>query len=84
MNDKKILNYEVLVKTKTEILSNVEEQKLLEIIDWLIKQTKKVNKYREALKFYADESIYYSKNKQRAEITLDYGEKARKVLEDKE
>ncbi|QBK26720.1 hypothetical protein [Ureibacillus thermophilus] len=48
---------------------------------WLMELAEKAEKFRKALEFYADESIYSAKNKERAEITLDYGEKARKALE---
>lgn len=50
-------------------------------IKWLVEQAEKAEKYREALEFYADENIYSARNKERAEITLDYGEKARQALE---
>lgn len=64
-------------------LFELQDQKRFEIIDQLVKQAEKVEKYREALEFYADENIYSARNKERAEITLDYGEKARKALEGK-
>lgn len=62
---------------------NIDFGQLLESVGvQLIKELREENKrLREALEFYADESIYSARNKERAEITLDYGEKARKALE---
>jgi membrane-anchored protein YejM (alkaline phosphatase superfamily) len=85
MSDKEMLfyakAYRTLTKATAEISNNSEDQKRFEIIDWLVKQAEKTEKYREALEFYADESIYSARNKERAEITFDYGEKARQALE---
>ena len=82
-----------LFEESQERLSKVEyvEELEKELDEWtnealrlfkLLEEYQELNKrYREALKFYADESIYSARNKERAEITLDYGEKARKALE---
>ena len=51
--------YRSLTKVAAEISNNSEDQKRFEIIDWLIKQAEKTEKYREALEFYADENNYF-------------------------
>src|SRR5690554_3319998 len=63
MTDKEMLIYATayrsLTKVAAEISNNSEDQKRFEIIDWLIKQAEKTEKYREALEFYADENNYF-------------------------
>ena len=62
------------------------EKSDIETIEWLIKQ---VEKYREALEFYADEETYETKFATDTDeiydpftlIELDEGKKARKALE---
>lgn len=50
-------------------------------LDWLIEQAEKAEKYREALKFYADRNHYSDRLYDYKIILLDDGEKARKALE---
>lgn len=67
--------------------------------EWLIEQTERVQeleeenkRYREALEFYANEENYFFDEKEykvglgvpESEITIDYGNKARKALEGEE
>lgn len=63
MSDKEMLfyaqAYRTLTKATAEISNNSEDQKRFEIIDWLIEQAEKAEKYREALEFYADENNYF-------------------------
>ena len=58
MTDKEMLIYATayrsLTKVAAEISNNSEDQKRFEIIDWLIKQTEKAEKYREALEQIAN------------------------------
>lgn len=68
-------------RLKNQIYKTAEEKFLLE--KQLQQAQAKAERYKQALEFYADESIYSARNKERAEITLDYGEKARKALEGK-
>lgn len=53
MSDKEMLfcaqAYRTLTKATAEISNNSEDQKRFEIIDWLVKQAEKTQKYREVL-----------------------------------
>src|SRR5690606_20598746 len=46
--------YRSLTKVAAEISNNSEDQKRFEIIDWLIEQAEKAEKYREALEQIAN------------------------------
>ena len=85
MSDKEMLfcaqAYRTLTKATAEISNNSEDQKRFEIIDWLIKQAEKTEKYREALKFYANGNHYSDRLYDYKIVLLDDGEIARKALE---
>ena len=90
--------YRALTKATAEISNDSEDKKRFEIIDWLIKQTEKAEKYREALEFYASKEIYEPVLISEAQcidgnwvepafhepptIYFDKGETARKALEE--
>jgi len=91
MSDKEMLfcaqAYRTLTKATAEISNNSEDQKRFEIIDWLVKQAEKTQKYREALEFYADDKSWefdWLDDIRESLIWQDYGEKARKALEGEE
>lgn len=58
MSDKEMLfyaqAYRALIKATAEISNDSEDKKRFEIIDWLIKQSEKTKKYREALEQIAN------------------------------
>jgi len=85
MSDKEMLfyakAYRTLSKATAEISNDSEDQKRFEIIDWLIKQAEKTEKYREALEFYANGNHYSDRLYDYKIVLLDDGEIARKALE---
>jgi len=85
MSDKEMLfcaqAYRTLTKATAEISNNSEDQKRFEIIDWLVKQAEKTEKYREALEFYASGNHYSDRLYDYKIVLLDDGETARKALE---
>lgn len=66
-----------------EYAENELYQKRNKVLDWLLDQAEKAEKYREALEFYADENSYrkigFAELYSPAE--KDFGQKARQALE---
>lgn len=63
-----------------EYAENELYQKRNKVLDWLLDQAEKAEKYREALEFYACGNHYSDKLYDDKIILLDDGETARKVL----
>ena len=97
--DKKRLEKAKLMAKMLRVETRLPHNFPFDLVDWLVEQAeraeeleRKVERYREALRFYADEEIYETKFATDTDeifdpftlIELDQGRRARKALEEKE